>query len=102
MFEFCMGILGGVLISAVFIVIYKVLFTFISENEIYMEGFADGQKSNLECEIIAIKAEADYCRRLAQENYDAHMAITAYKLDAKAEAFETCIDMLKKSCEERI
>lgn len=69
------------------------------ERKIHMEGFNEGLRCKLEYCVRMINAEAEYCYKLAQENYESHMMIEGYKLDAKAEAFDACVNILEKTYE---
>jgi hypothetical protein len=69
------------------------------DNEAYMEGFLDGKKCRLESEIRTIKAEAEYCRELHEENNHVNLLIEGYGYKKKAEAFDACVMILEKSCE---
>lgn len=94
-----MGFLAGMFVGAGIIIIIVVTNMGNHDDEIYMEGFNNGLRCKLEYSIRTINAEAEHCHELAQENYDAHMLIEGYKLDAKAEAFDACVAILEKTSE---
>lgn len=94
-----MGFLAGMFVGAGIIIIIAAININEIEQKSHMEGFNDGLRCKLEYCIRTINAEAEYCHELARENYESHMLIEGYKLDAKAEAFDACVAILEKTSE---